>query len=486
MICLMQEILSLIRTKFDKAKDEVNSDLFAFGGDLLDIYDKNKESHPELLVAIEDLLVLAKTCAKTTSGEFWLQCEDIVQDLDDRRQELPPGVLKQLHTRMLFILTRCTRLLQFHKESWGQEENAVQLRQSRVLHFADKRVVTGEVRDGRGSSTANALKVPFTKKAYSQEQHGLNWNEGFAVRPAPLSSPYNETSKDSESPANIDKMSSWKKLPSPASKGIKEAAVSKEQNDSKVEPPQVVKNRVAMSDDMAVAKPPDFSSTKLSQEHMSQYQPNISWGYWGDQSCISEESSIICRICEEEVSTTHVEDHSRICALADKYDQKGVSVDERLVAVAVTLEKITENFIQKNSLAAVESPDGIKISNASLTEEFDVLSPKLSDWSRRGSEDMLDCFPEADNSVFMDDMRCLPSMSCRTRFGPKSDQGMSTSSAGSMTPRSPIPTPRPDPIELLFGCKGTFHDQDDIPQVCDDSALCSYFRSLLFNICTDE
>ncbi|VYS48485.1 unnamed protein product [Arabidopsis thaliana] len=471
----LEDILNLIRTKFDKAKEEVNSDLFAFGGDLLDIYDKNKESHPELLVTIEDLLVLAKTCAKTTSKEFWLQCEGIVQDLDDRRQELPPGVLKQLHTRMLFILTRCTRLLQFHKESWGQEEDAVQLRQSGVLHSADKRDPTGEVRDGKGSSTANALKVPSTKKAYSQEQRGLNWIEGFFVRPAPLSSPYNETSKDSESPANIDKMSSWKRLPSPASKGVQEAAVSKEQNDRKVEPPQVVKKLVAISDDMAVAKLPEVSSAKASQEHMSKNRHNISWGYWGHQSCISEESSIICRICEEEIPTTHVEDHSRICALADKYDQKGVGVDERLMAVAVTLEKITDNVIQKDSLAAVESPEGMKISNASLTEELDVLSPKLSDWSRRGSEDMLDCFPETDNSVFMDDMRCLPSMSCRTRFGPKSDQGMATSSAGSMTPRSPIPTPRPDPIELLLEGKGTFHDQDDFPQMSElaDIARCA-------------
>jgi hypothetical protein len=270
-------------------------------------------------------------------------------------------------------------------------------------------------------------------------------------------------------------MSSWKRLPSPASKGVQEAAVSKEQNDRKVEPPQVVKKLVAISDDMAVAKLPEVSSAKASQEHMSKNRHNISWGYWGHQSCISEESSIICRICEEEIPTTHVEDHSRICALADKYDQKGVGVDERLMAVAVTLEKITDNVIQKDSLAAVESPEGMKISNASLTEELDVLSPKLSDWSRRGSEDMLDCFPETDNSVFMDDMGCLPSMSCRTRFGPKSDQGMATSSAGSMTPRSPIPTPRPDPIELLLEGKGTFHDQDDFPQMSElaDIARCA-------------
>ncbi|CAN6892511.1 unnamed protein product [Brassica oleracea] len=78
----VEEILVLIRAKFDKAR---------------------------------------KNCAMITPGDFWLHCEGIVRDLDDRRQELPPGVLKQLHTRMLFILTRCTRLLQFHK-SWEEEE----------------------------------------------------------------------------------------------------------------------------------------------------------------------------------------------------------------------------------------------------------------------------------------------------------------------------------------------------------------------------
>ncbi|ESQ30685.1 hypothetical protein EUTSA_v10011190mg [Eutrema salsugineum] len=444
----LEEVLNIIRTKFDKAKEDVNSDLILFGGDLAESLDKNGESHPELQETVEDLLILARKCVKATAGEFWLQCEGIVQDLDDRRQELPPGVLKKLHTRMLFILTRCTRLLQFHKESWGQEEEVVQLYQSRVMHSTDKRVPTGE---------------------------GLNWKEDFVDRPSLLSSPYNETSEDSELPANINKMSSWKRLPSPAAKGVQEAAVSKEENDSKVEPPTVVKNRAATSDGMAIAKPPDYPPMKSSHEDMSKHRHNISWGYWGDQSCISEESSIICRICEEDVPTTHVEDHSRICALADKCDQKGVSVDERLVSVAVTLDKITETFIQKDSQAAEETPDGMRISNASLTGESDVLSPKLSDCSRRGSEDMLDCFPEADNSAFIDDMRCLTSMSCRTRFGPKSDQGMTTSSAGSMTPRSPIPTPRLDPVELLLRGKGTFHDQDDIPQMTElaDIARCA-------------
>ncbi|CAN8270243.1 unnamed protein product [Cochlearia groenlandica] len=466
----VEEVLVLIRAKFDKAKEEVNSDLAVFAADLVGVLEKNAESHPEWEETFEDLLILARSCAMTTPGDFWLQCEGIVQDLDDRRQELPPGVLKQLHTRMLFILTRCTRLLQFHKESWGEEEQLVQLRQSRVLHSIEKIPPNGV---GRSSSAAKPLKVPSTKKAYSQEQRGLEWKEDVFVRSVPpRSHPENCVPKESESPANIDRMSSWKKLPSPALKTVKEAPVSEEQNGIKFEPPSIIRNQQS-SDDTAVSvlsHPP-----KDSQEDSPKHRHNISWGYWGEHPVISEESSIMCRICEEEVPTTHVEDHSRICTLADKYDQKGLSVDERLMAVAGTLDKIAETFRHKDSVAAAESPDGMKVSNSHLTEESDVLSPRLSDWSRRGSEDMLDCFPETDNSIFMDDLRGLPLMSCKTRFGPKSDNGMTTSSASSMTPRSPIPTPRPDPIELILGGKGTFHDQDDIPQMSElaDIAKCA-------------
>uniref|UniRef100_A0A1J3DXI5 non-specific serine/threonine protein kinase n=1 Tax=Noccaea caerulescens TaxID=107243 RepID=A0A1J3DXI5_NOCCA len=467
----VEEILVLIRAKFDKAKEEVNSDLAVFAADLVGVLEKNAESHPEWEETFEDLLILARSCAMATPGDFWLQCEGIVQDLDDKRQELPPGVLKQLHTRMLFILTRCTRLLQFHKESWGEEEQVVQLRQSRVLHSIEKIPPTGA---GRSSSAAKVLKIPSTKKAYSQEQRGLEWKEDAVVRSVPpLSPPENYVLKESESPASIDRMSSWKKLPSPALKTVKEAPASEEQNDIKVEPPIMARNR-QLSDDTAVSIL-NFPPAKDSHEHSPKHRHNVSWGYWGEQPLISEESSIMCRICEEEVPTTHVEDHSRICTLADKYDQKGLSVDERLMAVAGTLDKIAETFRHKDSLAAVESPDGMKVSNSNLTEESDVLSPRLSDWSRRGSEDMLDCLPETDNSVFMDDLRGLPLMSCKTRFGSKSDQGMTTSSASSMTPRSPIPTPRPDPIELILGGKGTFHDQDDIPQMSElaDIAKCA-------------
>nr|KAJ0207127.1 hypothetical protein LSAT_V11C500244050 [Lactuca sativa] len=75
--------------KFDKEKEEVDADLHIFARDLVGILEKNAESQPQWQETLEDLLVLAQRCAMTSPGEFWLQCEGIVQELDDRRQELP-------------------------------------------------------------------------------------------------------------------------------------------------------------------------------------------------------------------------------------------------------------------------------------------------------------------------------------------------------------------------------------------------------------
>lgn len=61
----MQEILAVIRTKFDKEKEEVDKDLAVFAADLIGVLEKNSESHPEWQETIEDLLVL---CCDTSWG----------------------------------------------------------------------------------------------------------------------------------------------------------------------------------------------------------------------------------------------------------------------------------------------------------------------------------------------------------------------------------------------------------------------------------
>lgn len=64
--------------RFDKSKEEVNSDLEIFAGDLVEIFDKTTEVDLEWKECLEDLLVLARQCDIMSPGEFWLQCEGIV------------------------------------------------------------------------------------------------------------------------------------------------------------------------------------------------------------------------------------------------------------------------------------------------------------------------------------------------------------------------------------------------------------------------
>ncbi|KAJ0812432.1 hypothetical protein HanPSC8_Chr17g0761981 [Helianthus annuus] len=54
----VEEVLSMIRAKFDKAK-ELDVDLHIFAGDLLGNFEKNAESKPQWQENLEDLLVLA-------------------------------------------------------------------------------------------------------------------------------------------------------------------------------------------------------------------------------------------------------------------------------------------------------------------------------------------------------------------------------------------------------------------------------------------
>ncbi|KAL0425218.1 UNVERIFIED_CONTAM: putative serine/threonine protein kinase IREH1 [Sesamum radiatum] len=351
----LEEVLGMIRTKFDKAKEEVDSDLHIFAADLVGILEKNAESHPEWQETIEDLLVLARSCAMTSPGEFWLQCEGIVQELDDRRQELPMGMLKQLHTRMLFILTRCTRLLQFHKESGlAEDEHVFHLRQS--LQPAEKQVPPGPERDGKMPSDARALKAPPTRKSYSQEQS--EWKKDQAV-PGNLQFSLAESAKQ------------W-------------ILLLDEHNDNILQASRLLDSEKGNNDaELGAAKVPELPTSKDSHGHspVPKHQHKVSWGYWGDQPSVSDESSIICRICEEEVPTLHVEDHSRICAIADRCDQKGLRVNERLIRIADALEKLMESYSSKDVQHAGGSPDGAKVSNSSVTEESELLSPKFSDWS---------------------------------------------------------------------------------------------------------
>ena len=154
---------------------------------------------------------------------------------------------------------------------------------------------------------------------------------------------------------------------------------------------------------------------------------------------------MICRICEVEIPTVHVEQHSQICTIADRCDLKGLTVNERLERVAETLEKILESWTPKSTPRSTDSPRGsFEVARESTlsTHYLDDMSPNLF------SEGVLDCVPDVDNNLVIDD-RCAKA------------------SSGTLTPRSPLLTPRTNQIELLLNGWSALSEHENYQQVFD-------------------
>ncbi|KAL8149289.1 hypothetical protein AgCh_006335 [Apium graveolens] len=447
----MEEIMIMMRSKFDKLKEEVNSDLGIYAGDLVDILENTSESHPEWKDSLEDLLIMSRRCAKMPSSEFWTKCERIVQNLDDRRQELPMGTLKQLHTRLLFILTRCTRLVQFHKECGYEEDHAlggVYSEQINATSHQEFNSSFGGKEARHGQSRKNRASI---RRNLANSQGKSNQNLEAKVDTAEVS-----TAKSTASSTGSIRMASYKKLPSPSPKkriGVETADISSKDKTESMQ----LKDEINRADDSFRTSEPvictsDHSDTPLKVQR-------VALGIGGDHPLVTYENSLICRICEVEIPTVHVEEHSRICTIADRCDLKGLTVNERLDRVAETLERILETWTPKGTDSAVGSPEVSRVSTSSASEELDDFSPRRHGLSRRFSEDILNCVPEVD-SAFSDSLS--PEMPCETRgiLTPKK-----ASSHGSLTPRSPLLTPRTNQIEFLMSGRKNISEHESYDQI---------------------
>ncbi|CAK9135166.1 unnamed protein product [Ilex paraguariensis] len=458
----MEEIMVMVRAKFDKLKDEVNSDLGIYAGDLVSILENNSELCLEWKESLEDLLVIARQCAKMSPNEFWLKCEGIVQTLDDRRQELPMGTLKQAHTRLLFILTRCTRLLQFQKENGYEEDHILASHQLSDLGVYPERILGVANQDFNSSLGGKEMSEGQNQKPHGWDQSNLGFkqdqvkqNLGGVVDGVEVS-----TAKSVTSSTGSYRMSSWKKLPSAAEKNRKGPdsvdSTYKDKSNSLQHKDENTGIEVNVETLDTPVCHPEHAETNLKVR-------KVTWGVFGDQQNVTYENSFICRICEVEIPTVYVEEHSKICTIADRCDLKGLTVNERLDRVAEALETILESWTPKGTDTAVGSPDSAK----ALPEELDELSPRQNSLSHGCSIDMLDCVHEADTAFLVDDLDNLPDMSCETRGLFTPDLGKKGSSAGSMTPRSPLLTPRMNQIELLLSGRKTISEHENYQQVCD-------------------
>ncbi|XP_024517080.1 probable serine/threonine protein kinase IREH1 isoform X1 [Selaginella moellendorffii] len=414
-----KDIIEALRSKFNTVKEEINTELEGFAGDLIEILEKKEDLSPDWKRKIEDLLVFAQQCAMMSSADFREHCESIVQDLDDRRQELPMGLLKQLHTRMLFILTRCTRLVQL--TGLDEEMNK---------HTPPSKIQTPWTTGKKDKAVLKPIKEQ--KIFYSQELNAHRWKDKSALshltRPA---SNFNGLGS-----IVTERLAGWKKFG---------------QTSPKL-PGQETKLKA--DEGLSTSRLKPVEHPKVSEQR---------------KKAAGDELKLVCRICEETVPASQVGDHSRVCAVADRCF-KGRSIDEKLYKLAEMLEKIVESYTPKSSQTGVGlSP----VLNLRKGEGSEGASPKLSELNRRGSEDMLDELHEMDAAT-LEDLRGFGVLNGKSRFGPKSDQGLSASSTGSRTPCSPITTPRASQIDLLLE-RASVGESEDIVQINElaDIARCA-------------
>ncbi|XP_057819606.2 probable serine/threonine protein kinase IRE4 isoform X2 [Cryptomeria japonica] len=462
----LKELLGALHHRFNMAKEEVNSELEIFAGDVFEVLEKKDSCNPEWQEKIEDLLILARECVMMSPNDFRRQCESVVQDLAEKRQQMPVGLLKQLHTRMLFILTRYTRLLQLQKESGPNQEDSIH-----KFKQCLKGVPSVETSWTKGTSKKNKVAsdpIKFQKLDNATRSEFirdgptmLSGKQGFPIQ---SSSQTNGSHTDHYAAIEKNVMYLESQIQNKSAEGY-----------------PVDSSRFSVK--MAVPKGKSFAAwdenfgsqdSAIHNSSPSKMHYRTFGGSFGDQQTSMEDlESVICRICEEEVPTSHLEPHSYICAYADRCDSNGLNVDDRLIKIAETLEQIVESYTPKSFRTSSGSPDTTKLQNLHAANEFESQSPGLSDWHHKYLEGMVEDLHEIDTAS-IEDCRAPSANNLKGLFAQKFEQGLASSSVGSLTPCSSLNTPRANLIDFFWLERYNLAGAEDTVQMTDlaDIARC--------------
>ncbi|KAG5543219.1 hypothetical protein RHGRI_016093 [Rhododendron griersonianum] len=415
----LKELLGSLRSRFDAAKEVVNMELACFAGELMELSQKKDFSSPEAQKLVEDLLILCQQCSEMTSSELRAKCETVVQDLTEKRKLCQTGLLKWLLTRMLFILTRCTRLLHFERGSESIDENSLH----KIKECLDS--------------------VPYVEMSWDPDP--LLPNAGSAYTSNLIRDAKHElqgqikTSNSSEATSTMDFM-----------------AIN---NDS-------------------FPQSSHFDLLRSVQEYHK-----ADGNYLGDSvdkagSSLHEQErnlggseSVICRICEEVVPTSHLEAHSYICAYAEKCDLKCVDLDDRLLKLAEMLELIIDSF-NMTFHASFDSPESSRIQIPNPGTLPEGYSPNVSEWRSKSMEGMFEDLHEMDTAFIEDSHHIINNL--RGHLGMKLGQCGPPSSAGSITSGSSTNTPRAGNFDFLWMEHNNPSELEDVQQMRElvDIARC--------------
>ncbi|KAJ4963781.1 hypothetical protein NE237_023720 [Protea cynaroides] len=456
----LKELFGSLRSRFDTAKEVVNVELVNFAGDLVDILERTGTSSPKEHRVMEDLLILARKCVEMASSDFRAKCEGIVQDLAEKRQHHEAGLLKQLFTRMLFILTRCTRLLQYQNDSEPINEDSLH----KLKQCLDSiPVVEMQWVPKPGSSdygSGSNLKQEDSNKNQFQGQDKVYTVPEMTCSGSEEQSDHSNTTSKKNSAALVKKSLSQNSLIDVHSS---ESSILEFDPCSSV--PQ--RRKVFSYKKGAVQqyhKADDSLPGKLI--HKSSFT-----SLHEQQQSFDESDSVICRICDETVPTSHLESHSYICAYADKCDLKCLDMDERLSKLAEILEQIVDSC-GMNFHAPLNSPDISRVQTTSSLVGSEGHSPKIIEWHNKGVEGMFEDLHEMDTAC-IDDSHLSTSTNLKGLFGLKFGYGASSSN-GSVTSLSSTNTPRASHFDLFWLEHNNLSESEDVQQMTDlaDIARC--------------
>ncbi|KAL1207744.1 putative serine/threonine protein kinase IRE4 [Cardamine amara subsp. amara] len=407
----LKELLGSLHSRFDVAKETVDKKLDGFVIDVKEAIEKMDPSCPEDREMAEELLILALSCIEMTSAQLRATCESIVQDLTRKRKQCQTGLVKWLFSQLLFILTHCTRVVMFQKETEPIDESSFRKFKECLesIPALETDWVTPRV-DDSGSGYPKYQRNEAGQKFKRRDKESLESETTF-----------DNASREGYAAPN-------QRFPS-----------QKPQFDSKG-----VEQRFYSSDEYQ-DKMPNEPGKELGG---SDY--------------------VICRICEEEVPLSHLEPHSYICAYADKCEINCLDIDERLLK----LEEILEQIIDSRNLNSFAQAGGLE---NSLLQKSGVASegcsPKVNEWRNKGVEGMFEDLHEMD-TAFIDESYTYP-INFKSHVGAKVCNHGTSSSTGSITSVSSTNTPRTSHFDSYW-LERHSPEQEDLQLMMDlsDIARC--------------
>ncbi|RWR72347.1 putative serine/threonine protein kinase IRE4 isoform X1 [Cinnamomum micranthum f. kanehirae] len=453
----LKELLGSLRSRFDVAKEAVNAELTFFAGEIVEILER-KDSSPRAQGMIEYVLNLAQQCTEMTSSEFRGKCEGIVQDLAERRQRCQVGLMKHLLTRMLFILTRCTRILQFQKDSEPINEDSLH-----KFKMCLESIPAVEMSWVRRQGNADFVSDSSSSQKGDTDHQFQGHSKEISLRQRPLdrSEPRLHENHETAIISHKDSVAVENNSLSPlADVHSSESCITMPDTHRLGAPPSRKRSPSYEEDsDLQCFQVIGSSSSRRLLQKSNRASLH-------DQEQPSQEyASVICRICEESVPASHLEAHSYICAHADKCDFHGLDVDERLFKVADMLEQIVESYTPSFH-TFYGSPEILRMQIGNSMVGSEGHSPKVNEWHNKGTEGMFEDLHEMDTAC-IDDSFLASSNNVKAHLSMKLGHCVGPSSTGSMTSVSSTNTPRGSHFDLYWLEQNNPSEQEDVQQMSD-------------------